>query len=411
MLARRASRPGNEKNIACAPYIGTVALTRVARSTSGMRSTRSRAAWKICRTPGGGIPARRRSALARSTRSRSMPTSSAFTLPRLRTKSPALTSSTTERAVCTTSSPANDRGCRWPPSGVPALSQGIKSVLRDCRAGAIPARTPVSTMASIVNARTRRSTGPPPHSMSGRSSARTNCPPQWARISAVAAANDASSRASQRSCRSRRRRPIPRASRTAISRRRRRARTRRRFAEFAQAISRTTAETPTSQRETRAARGMSSGPRAATTGPTRTRPSGSCDGPCRLATVRRNTAVASALALSCVLPGANLAIDRTHQVFGVVCQSFAMTRDARAPIGTQTSTLSRSTPLKPGGATPITVSIWLSIRSCRPRTSRAPPKSRCQYPWLSTATGAPTGGRSSSSVKKRPSKGRTPSRW
>ncbi len=67
--------------------------------------------------------------------------------------------------------------------------------------------------------------------------------------------------------------------------------------------------------------------------------------------------------------------------------------------------------MKPSAATPITVIGVLLIVTRVPTMFGAPAKRRCQYAWLSTATGWAPAVRSSSGPINRPSAGWTPMNW
>lgn len=78
--------------------------------------------------------------------------------------------------------------------------------------------------------------------------------------------------------------------------------------------------------------------------------------------------------------------------------------------GTQASVrMTGITPVKPRGATPMTVygAPFTMIR--RPTIAESAPKRRSQNPWLSTITGWAPGTVRSSPAKNRPMAGRTPS--
>ena len=127
------------------------------------------------------------------------------------------------------------------------LSEVAKSSLVARHAGARPNSTPVSSETASVNASTRqfrlRSTplGKIPVSLSVN--ARSARLPQKAKSTPTAPPSAASSTLSVNSCRIRRQRPAPTASRTLISALRKAARASSRFATLAQAISSTSATT------------------------------------------------------------------------------------------------------------------------------------------------------------------------
>ena len=176
-------------------------------------------------------------------------------------------------ATCPTSSPVRTRERRKLPSPAPALRAGVKSARPSCHAGATPASRPVRRATATVKQSTRPSSAGLSPGTLGRRNARITGPTHSVTSSAPVPPASPSSALSVRSCRARRRRPAPMASRTAISRCRCIARASNRFATLAQAMRSTMAETAASQVDTLASRDIS-GPRACCTGPSRATSSG-----------------------------------------------------------------------------------------------------------------------------------------
>jgi hypothetical protein len=77
-------------------------------------------------------------------------------------------------------------------------------------------------------------------------------------------------------------------------------------------------------------------------------------------------------------------------------------------MGTNTSTRSPSViPSNPSGATPTTSSEYPFTTRVRPTTPGSEPRRFSQNRWLTTATGASPGARSSAGPMSRPSAGRS----
>ena len=200
-------------------------------------------------------------------------------------------------------------------------------------------------------------------------------------------------RLSVRNCRRRRRRPAPKAARTATSRCRTVARASRRFATFEQAIRSTQITAPSIIRTTSRSLGPANSSRSSFTSPLQPAwVSGDW------AASRPTKAFISARPRSTPTPGfrrpstARLRSER----------GLSWTKGSS---GVQASWLSGN--LKPGGITPAIVWAAALTRITLPTTAGSPLKRRIQSSWLSsTAPGAPA--RSSSARKGRPRKGLTP---
>ena len=192
---------------------------------------------------------------ADASRSTSMPGSIVRAACRLRTKRPAVISSSSESATSATTSPFF-RSSLPPRSGCalsPPLSAGTSPGRDASSAGATPNRMPVTHDSSSAKRRTRWSMAK--STASGRAPAGGGAalkPPMIAQASRTPATPPSRDNRtlSVSSWRMRRARLAPRASRTAISRRRAAALDSSRFAIFAQAISSTAPTAPPSRKAT-----------------------------------------------------------------------------------------------------------------------------------------------------------------
>ena len=182
---------------------------------------------------------------------RSNPGSISLALPRLRTKSPAPISRTSDIAICATTSTARgDQRDIVRPAGVgPSLRAASTSAREDWAAGTRPKRRPVRMESSREKPRTRQSRLRFSSTGTGRGGRRAiaRSVAQAARTTPPRPATSESRTLSVRSWRRSRPRLAPRASRTAVSRRRAVARASRRPATLVQAMSRTSPTTARSR--------------------------------------------------------------------------------------------------------------------------------------------------------------------
>ena len=222
------------------------------------------------------------------------------------------------------------------------------------------------------------------------------------------------------SCASRCRRDAPAASRTAISDVRAAERASSRFAILAHAIRRTTAVTTSSRNR--------AGPAIS----------------CRPLCPRCPSSIGSVLAtnrarVSSLVPtssGASASVRMLRYSGSIAARAWSREtsgarrakrysqyrrrsskRSAAAPgeslpcivIGTNTLVgMLNVVPRNPAGATPTMVSGWPLTMRASPSTSRVPPRSDCQNSWLSTTTGCPPMGASTSGPNGRPAAGTRP---
>ena len=282
-------------------------------------------------------------------------------------------------------------------------------------AGAVPKRIAVSNESATVKARTcasgRRSSaiGADP-----RETSRTrDLLPHWERRRPRLPPSADKSTDSVSNCRTKRPRPAPIASRTAISRCRADARASKRFATLAQAIIRTSPTT-----DIRMRRGMENRSRS---WESPRLPSSIASRVSRTSFLNRlsfipaaipfcmRTKIGSSTVRACphVSPGASRPTMRSQVTLWPV-QSDGGAAGCTAS-GVQISGASPTvSPKNSGGATPTMVKAVPLKVNVWPSTLGSRPKRRCQYPWLITAIGFPSGSRSSSGSRARPRTGRTP---
>ena len=167
---------------------------------------------------------------------------------------PAPTSRTTASAISTITSACRKR-CRPPPLDAPcapSLSESVRSTRSARTAGARLKARLVKTATAAVKSSTRRSTvTSATRGMLAGFHQPTNLTPAKASARPTAVAMPVRTRLSVSSCRITRNPLAPSAARTAISRWRPSARARRRFATFAQAMSRRNATAPKSSQMAR----------------------------------------------------------------------------------------------------------------------------------------------------------------
>jgi len=173
------------------------------------------------------------------------PGSTALSLERLVSISPAPISSTSAAAISPTTSPLRNLVLIAVPVRPPSRRSWFNSGRADCSAGARPASSPTIVVARLAIAATRQSsvTSDKRVSCSGATASRTSTP-QPASIRPAAPPTHARSRLSTMSCRASRHVLAPSDARTASSRRRDRLRASIRPATLAQAIRRTHATAP-----------------------------------------------------------------------------------------------------------------------------------------------------------------------
>ena len=162
----------------------------------------------------------------------------------LRRSAPAARSNTTENAACAINNAGRTRDRCRTPLRAPALSASVRSPRPACRAGSTPIAIPAMSAAAAVTTPTRQSKTGAAKCVLGIKRVRRRTPPHSAAKLATAPATSASNAASVISIAASRARDIPRARRTAISRRRRAARASSRFVTLAQAMRSTTTATP-----------------------------------------------------------------------------------------------------------------------------------------------------------------------
>ena len=216
------------------------------RSTSGSRSTRGTTSASVPPSSGLRPDSVDRSMPANTSRSSSTPMSTAWMCCRLRTNEPgAGEQHARKRNLGSQQAVPNGRSVRRA-----VASSAPKHAVRFGRlawsAGASPAASPARIAVASANAMTRDPTAGTPHCTRGRIACRSAVAVQAATNTAARLPMTASTTLSVSSCATRRARLTPRASRMPISRRRCRARASRRFATFAQAISRMTKATTAS---------------------------------------------------------------------------------------------------------------------------------------------------------------------
>lgn len=281
----------------------------------------------------------------------------------------------------------------------------MRSGVVDCSAGISPATTPAASVTTREKTITRQWSGALAQCVPGKRSVRRSFPPHAAAMSAAPPAAAASSTLSVTSNRMSRTREMPSASRTAISRRRVMARARSRFTTLAMAMSRTSSATPPRRAAMRISCAGAWGPRARMIEPSSATASesagtGSSSG-------RRRTSVRWPSSWRTDTPGRGRT--STWKPFRFLSSHHWLRPSPHIAKGSHTSTASRSTPVNPGGATPMIVTPFLPRSRRLPSTSLAPFNRFRQKASLTTATSVGAPSRSSLVVKKRPRSGCTPS--